>query len=295
MFDTTIIVPTNNRISMLRRAIESIAQQTILPYQIIIVNDFPKVKIKREDFIECTDLDIKIVNNEKNLGGSLCRNIGIKLAKTKYITFLDDDDAFCENYLEEIKNKLKDIDQENVALYGSKKFVLSSTLDNVFKKNISSTIVKCEDLFKNNIVGTTSCVTVSRKSLIEVDGFDSKLPAFQDFDCWLRLTLNGLSFYPVSEAFVYYTINVNSSQISGNFNNHIIARERMLYKFKDVLSNNLYNQLVVTLSFFVAKSIHRRKYFLSLKYTLPIITKKIFSIALLIPYKILNKFGIYTS
>ena len=297
MFNTTIIIPTKNRLKMLQRAVESISKQSVLPSEIIIIDDFSDIKIEKKFFNNLKNINVLIINNEKSYGGAYSRNIGINKARSKYITFLDDDDAFAENYLEEIANKINilSLNLENIAVYSSKKFVLSSSLNHVFKENISKYIVEKENLLSNNSVGTTSCVTINKQSLMNIKSFDEELPAFQDYDCWLRLSFRDVKFYPVPNAFVYYTINVNSSQISGNFNNHIKAREIILSKFKNNISTKEYIKLKIAVSFFTAKSIHRKNYLLSLKYSLPIVFKKLKSIILIIPYKILNKFGVYTS
>ena len=47
------------------------------------------------------DSKIRLIKNEKNLGGALSRNEGIKESKGNYIAFLDDDDTYKENELEE--------------------------------------------------------------------------------------------------------------------------------------------------------------------------------------------------
>ncbi len=295
MFDTTIVIPTKNRLKMLLRAIDSISKQSVLPNKVIVIDDCSDEKIVLNDFIEYGNLDIEVINNNKSFGGAYSRNMGVKNATTKYITFLDDDDLFDIDYLKEVKLEIDKTNIEKIAFYSSKRFVLSSSLETVFRENIATSVVSSNDLILNNAVGTTSCVTVARNLLEEVGFFDETLPAFQDYDCWLRLAFNGVKFHPVSSAFVYYTINISSNQISGNFNNHINARRIILDKFNNIVIKETYFQLNTTLSFFTAKSIHRKNYFLSLKYILPIISKKPKSLALLVPYKILNKFGIYTS
>lgn len=292
MFDTTIVIPTKNRISMLKRAIASLAIQHELPKQVIIIDDCSAVKVSVQDFSEYSNLNLQVINNIKSFGGSYSRNIGIKMANTKYITFLDDDDLFMPDYLKEIKIQVENNTEDKIGFYSSKKFVLSSSLDKVFKENVSTNIITTKDLLVNNAVGTTSCVTIPKKSLEDINYFDEGLPAFQDYDCWLRLSFNGVKFYPVSKAFIYYTINIQSNQISGNFNNHIKAKEIILEKD---IPKEFFSKLEATLSFFTAKSIHRKKYIFSLLHSIPILLKKPKAIALLIPYRILNKFGVYTS
>lgn len=296
-FSTTVIIPTKDRADMLLRAILSVSQQSLLPDKVIIVDDGSSEPVSELLFSKINNLDITIINNKVSLGGAISRNIGIKNASTKYISFLDDDDSWDCEYLSEVKKVLDIHPSDNSAVYASKSFVLSSSLKHVFRESIVTDIVTKEDLLKGNLVGTTSCVTVSKKALSDINSFDANLPALQDYDCWFRLSSNSLKFYPVPSAVVYYTISVSSTQISGNYNNHINARKIILDKNKDLLSKSDFLKLNGILAFFTAKAIHRKNYIASMKYTFRaiIVTKKLKVCALLIPYKIFKLLGIYTS
>lgn len=297
MFDTTVVIPTKDRIDMLVRAVWSISKQTLLPKKVIIVDDCSNVHVKAELFSEIRNIEIVIINNAISLGGAASRNIGINNADTRFVSFLDDDDSWSRSYLEEVKKVLDSNSTSNIAVYTSKKFVLSTALDNVFRESAAKKIVCSNELLIGNVVGTTSCVTVPKQSLLEISCFDERLPALQDYDCWLGLALNSLIFHPVPSAFVYYTINVSAKQISGNYFNHINARTIILSKYESSLSNSNYDKLNGLLTFFTAKAIHRKNYLASLKYTIRafVLTKKIKVAALIIPYKIFGFLGIYTS
>ena len=45
--------------------------------------------------------NIRYIKNEKNLGGALSRNVGIKEANGEFISFLDDDDKYKPTKIEE--------------------------------------------------------------------------------------------------------------------------------------------------------------------------------------------------
>ncbi len=97
----TVIVPTHNRPSLLRRALESIKGQiTSVQFQVIVVCD----KVSRETSAVCDDLlsdtDMYIRRDPCKVADS--RNTALPFAKGKYIMFLDDDDAWHPNYLEDL-------------------------------------------------------------------------------------------------------------------------------------------------------------------------------------------------
>lgn len=95
----TIVMPTYKRdLIYVKRTVESILCQTYKNLEIIIVDDSPDSYSKRgeiESYINSID-DPRIIfiKNEKNLGGSLARNVGINMATGYYTTFLDDDDRY---------------------------------------------------------------------------------------------------------------------------------------------------------------------------------------------------------
>ena len=109
----SIILPTYNRAHTLRKAVDSILNQTYKDFELIVVDDgstddtYNLIK-------SINDYRIVYVKHEKNKGAAAARNTGIKLAKGKYIAFQDSDDEWYSHKLEkqmEIieNNKLIDI------------------------------------------------------------------------------------------------------------------------------------------------------------------------------------------
>jgi glycosyltransferase involved in cell wall biosynthesis len=100
----TVIVPTHSRPMLLRRALSSIkSQATSVPFQVIVVCD----KVSSETSAACDDLlsdtDMFIRRDPCKVADS--RNAALPFAKGKYILFLDDDDAWHPNFLENLYNQ----------------------------------------------------------------------------------------------------------------------------------------------------------------------------------------------
>lgn len=100
----SIIISAYNIEKYVKRAIDSVLEQTFTNYELIVVNDCSKdstlEKIKEYD-----DPRIIIINNEKNRGLGAVRNIGIEKATGEYIVHLDGDDTLFEKTtLERIDN-----------------------------------------------------------------------------------------------------------------------------------------------------------------------------------------------
>ena len=80
---------------MLAEAVESVIKQTQKSLEIIIIDDCSSDGT--EDFVKSfTDERIKYFRNEHNIGLERNRQFGLRQAKGKYITFLDDDDYYTD-------------------------------------------------------------------------------------------------------------------------------------------------------------------------------------------------------
>ena len=89
--DITVVVPVKDRFNLLQLALNSINNQNLLPRLVIIVDDASDKKIKLNKKYK---FNYKLLRNKKNIGVSASRNIGIKLCKTKYVSFIDTDDIW---------------------------------------------------------------------------------------------------------------------------------------------------------------------------------------------------------
>ena len=97
----SVIIPTYSRPKALLRTVKSVLNQNFKNIEIIVVDDGSKISpiIDKKK--------IKYVKLKKNYGVSIARNIGAKIAKGKFLAFLDDDDKWPKNYLSKTFKKIK--------------------------------------------------------------------------------------------------------------------------------------------------------------------------------------------
>ena len=119
----------------------SVLKQTRLPKKIIIVFDcdpdfMSSIKLLDELMLSDPDigLSIKYVNNRQNKGPGYSRNLGWSIAKTKYVAFLDADDAWLESKLE-----------VQIGLMEDHNIDLCCTAMGVWKDNENSGKERCSD------------------------------------------------------------------------------------------------------------------------------------------------------
>ena len=105
--EVSVIIPTYNRTEELKEALESIIEQTMLPKEVLIVDDSEHdeiqnlVKQKKNEF-EFKGITLKYIRNEKERSLTIARNIGIEHSAGDIILFLDDDVILEKEYIEEI-------------------------------------------------------------------------------------------------------------------------------------------------------------------------------------------------
>ena len=98
----SIIVPTHKRAGLLRRALHSIkSQQPPAPFEVIVVSDLidPDTDTVCAELLSGSDT---YVRRSGAPGPSASRNLGLSLAKGRYILFLDDDDAWHPGFLDQL-------------------------------------------------------------------------------------------------------------------------------------------------------------------------------------------------
>lgn len=185
----TVYIPTFNRVELLKRAVESVRQQTYQNLEIIIVDDCSQDGTHEYlEEISKQDSRIRYFIKEKNSGACVSRNIAIENAKGEFITGLDDDDYFLENRIFELV-KYKYLLEEYIFIntrylsHFENGSVKKSFLKKFFKK-----VIKKEDLLYFNTVGNQ---IFTRTKTLKECLFDVHMPAWQDLHTWYLLLNNG--------------------------------------------------------------------------------------------------------
>ncbi len=103
--DFSFIIPVYNRPTEVDELLESFTRQTVLPYEIIIVEDGSILRCNEVVNHYEHQLNIKYYFKE-NTGAGLSRNFGMQKVSGNYFIILDSDVLLPENYIEIITNKL---------------------------------------------------------------------------------------------------------------------------------------------------------------------------------------------
>lgn len=190
--DVSVVIPNYNRTESLFKALNSIAGQTRVPSEVIIIDDcsspenLADIKLIVEAFH--SQLNTSLLVNERNQGANFSRNRGISSARSKYIAFLDSDDLWMPKKLE---LQMAQIEATEIQ---SSKPILSATgryrVDGVGKLIARQSVglqLTSENISRSNFIGTLSSVIIDAAAAKQVGGFDCRLPACQDWDFFIRL------------------------------------------------------------------------------------------------------------
>lgn len=228
----SVVIPTYKRSDMLINAIESAKNQTYKNIEIIIVDDNDKdseyrkeTKSKLEKYIESNE--IRYIENEKNIGGSLTRNKGVKEARGKYIAFLDDDDVFMPTKIEKQVKLIEDNINKGVGLV----YCHCNGVDeagNILWENTNS--YSGLPLYESMIycIASTSLWLCDRQMLLDIGGFED-MPSKQDLLLMVKIIVNGYKIMCVKEKLVLYS-HRESGQISTNKPNTSIIRGYIIFR-----------------------------------------------------------------
>jgi glycosyltransferase involved in cell wall biosynthesis len=115
----SVVIPLYNKGFIISETLNSVLAQTFKDFEVIIVND-GSTDNGFEIVSQYTDNRIRLYNQE-NKGAAAARNLGIEKATGELIAFLDADDYWYPNHLEELFKLYTDL--PNCGIYGSRYFM----------------------------------------------------------------------------------------------------------------------------------------------------------------------------
>ena len=208
----SVVIPLFNKEKYIQKAIKSVLAQTYTHFELIVVNDG-----STDDGPEIVRQLIapRILLIEQSNGGvSIARNNGVKAAKYNYIAFLDADDWWDKNFLEEMNNLIEEVPE--AGLYGCNYIHVKNKQNRPSKVGLSEGFkfgyINYFNTYSNTFAVPFNCsfVVVKKQVLLENDGFNHNLKFGEDFDLWVRIALNDKIAY-VNKPLAYSNQDVDSN------------------------------------------------------------------------------------
>lgn len=242
----SVIIPSYNNFIFFERCISSVINQTYKNIEIIIIFDHGNKKDLKtlKSILKKKQKKIKLIINSKNLGAGLSRNKAAKLAKGKYIAFLDSDDVWT-------RNKLK----HQLAFMKKRKITISHTSYYIIDENdvkIGSQIAKYKQTYQNLLnscdIGLSSLMI--EKNLFLRNKFTSNKTK-EDYASWLKIAKK-MDIYGLNKPLLLWRKTRNS--LSSNTTQKIIDAFDIYYrKERFNFLNSTYRVIILSFNYFMKK------------------------------------------
>ena len=238
---TAVITTYKRKPEVVKRALNSIIEQTYNNIEIFVINDCPAdkklVKELQKMIVESSrNRRVNYIVVENNGGACKARNIAIERATGKYFACLDDDDEWLP---EKIELQVQALEKQKGAAIAYCNAILRYVDQGKdvtrFVERQKEGDIYFEQIEKNNI-GSCSFPMFRTDVLKEVGGFDINMPALQDWELYFRVLKKYKAVYVHKPVAIYYFYD--GERISANSQNRVVAFENIHQKIIKDLENN---------------------------------------------------------
>ena len=188
-FQISVIVPAHRAEKTICRALKSVANQTRIPAEIIVVDDGSKdgTALAAEAMRDCMGgINLKVLRQDHQ-GAGAARNTALREARLEYVAFLDADDEWLPKKLERSMQVISQTDSILVSHdYIRRERNGRETIINGCSRKFSRCNEPYLELYRLGYIATSG-VVVRREAVIAAGGFDETLQAAQDFALWLKM------------------------------------------------------------------------------------------------------------
>lgn len=229
----TVVIPCYKLGNLIDCAVNSVLQQSLGNIEIIVIDDASPDLLTKNKLIEIENL-AKVVRLKENHGVAHARNIGIKMAQSKYVLCLDADDTIVRTYLEKAKNIFDTYENVGIVSCGLK------AVGNESWEWMPKDKIKIFDMLADSPLHTASCF---RKELsIKAGMYDEDMSGYEDWNHWISIVKNGCEVRVIPELLFYYFTRPDSKVKTSNKNienllGKIIQNHQKLYDryYKEII------------------------------------------------------------
>ena len=186
MAQVSVIIPVFNKATTIQKTIESVLAQTFTDFELLLVND-ASTDNSLAIIEQFRDSRIQLINQEHK-GVSYTRNTGIKASKSPFVAFLDADDIWQQNHLENMIQLSKN--HFECAVFSSGYSVIYPNKIRNF--NFKTAPKSPMDFFENSLDFSLlhpSIIMIKKTVFDTVGYYDTSYPGGEDTELWIRMML----------------------------------------------------------------------------------------------------------
>jgi GT2 family glycosyltransferase len=234
----SIVVRTKDRPELLQKALESISRQTYRPLQVVLVNDGGcDLEIKYlQDILD--DIALNYIRLEKNMGRAHAANTGIKNAHGAYIAFLDDDDEYYPEHIDDLVSFLSNQTYYEVVYSDTETVVRHPSTEEIkparYREKVFSKDFSYNDLLVGNYIPFNSILF--SKNVLLSEEIDESMDLYEDWDLLIRISLKH-PFYHLKKVTAIYNQWSKDLQINQADPDYMISmHKKVIEKHRDKIT-----------------------------------------------------------
>lgn len=191
----SVVIPAFGRRDACRRAVESALNQSLAPYEVVVVDDGSAPPLR----LDLADERVRLVRLPANMGPSVARNRGVKAATGDWVAFLDSDDYWQEDKL--ARQLAGHRPSERVLLACN---VTVADEGGTHPYNVSAPRPPLDEWVLVHRQSLQSSGLILPRVLMLEYPFDERLRHFEDWDLVLRLGRAGVAIDYVADCLATY-------------------------------------------------------------------------------------------
>jgi len=220
--DVAIVIPVHNRPTVVLDALGSVAEQSLRPKRLIVVDDG-----STDDTASCVDEWLKQANLEMEThllrqtaaGVSAARNHGMRYrGDCRFLAFLDSDDLWPSDFLQRTTYYLEE-NPEAVAA-SCDRLAIDYAKSTRRRERLAGIAENATRWLFTKHAGIASCTLFRADAVTSLNGYDENLATGEDAELFLRLSLLGPWMYAAGQPVTFRTGLAQSHGEESNVSRH---------------------------------------------------------------------------